>query len=307
MKGIRWLTVCAAILFAACLFCISAAARSITASGTCGAVATWALYDDGELVISGSGEMEDYTADPGTCPPWTWYTDSLSSLRIGEGITHIGNWAFYGCGFTGTLTLPDSVTSIGEYAFFGCGSLTGDLTIPGSVTTIGEWAFCDCSGFDGSLTIGNGVTTIGAGAFYQCSGIGGSVTIPSGVTSIGNHAFNGCRALTSAVFKGNAPVSFGTGVFNNCGDGFIIFYFDGKTGWRSPVWEGYDAQMLCRPGDVNGDGAVDTADYVLLARYLAGWNVMLTVPDAADYNGDGVTDGKDRYALARFLAGGGNG
>ncbi len=62
------------------------------------------------------------------------------------------------------------------------------------------------------------------------------------------------------------------------------------------------------PGDVNGDGTVDTADYILLARFLAGWpDAILTVPAAADYNGDGVVDGKDRYALARYLAGVGNG
>ncbi len=37
--------------------------RTVTASGTCGAEddnLTWALYNDGELVISGTGNMEDY-------------------------------------------------------------------------------------------------------------------------------------------------------------------------------------------------------------------------------------------------------
>ena len=40
-------------------------------------------------------------------------------------------------------TIPDGVTSIGEYAFFNCVGLTS-ITIPDSVTAIGERAFDGC-------------------------------------------------------------------------------------------------------------------------------------------------------------------
>ena len=43
----------------------------------------------------------------------------------------------------GTVVIPDGVTSIGEYAFYNCKSLTS-VTIPGSVTYIGFWAFKAC-------------------------------------------------------------------------------------------------------------------------------------------------------------------
>ena len=42
------------------------------------------------------------------------------------------------------MTIPDGVTSIGECAFFGCSSLTS-ITIPNSVRSIGDWAFENCS------------------------------------------------------------------------------------------------------------------------------------------------------------------
>ena len=120
MIGIRWLKVFAALVFIACLFCISASARSVVDSGACGASATWTLYSDGELVIGGSGAMSDYTytAGTGSSAPWMQYASQLSSLQIGADITRIGNNAFRGCsGFTGTLTLPAGMRASGASRF----------------------------------------------------------------------------------------------------------------------------------------------------------------------------------------------
>ena len=38
------------------------------------------------------------------------------------------------------VVIPDGVTSIGNEAFWGCGSLTS-ITLPDSVTSIDDWAF----------------------------------------------------------------------------------------------------------------------------------------------------------------------
>lgn len=54
-------------------------------------------------------------------------------------------------------------------------------------------------------------------------------------------------------------------------------------------------------GDTNFDGAVDTKDAVLLAQYLAKWEVEVD-SSAADCNADGVVDTKDAVLLAQFLA-----
>lgn len=60
-----------------------------------------------------------------------------------------------------------------------------------------------------------------------------------------------------------------------------------------------------KPGDVNGDGVVDTLDRMVLSRYLANWDeydeasINIT---AADVNGDGVVDTLDRMVLNRYLA-----
>ena len=208
--------------------------------GKCGDNLYWYVDENNTLTIYGTGAMYDYNNSNNNIAPWRNMGTPPTSLVLEEGITHIGNYAFYYCsGFTGDLTIPNSVTSIGKYAFYKCsgfdGSLTignsvttignyafgncsgfkGSLTIPNSVTTIGNYAFGNCSGFTGSLTIPNSVTTIGNGVFYLCSGFTGSLTIPNSVTTIGDWAFYYCSGLTNIFFYRDTNPTIGTSVFSD--------------------------------------------------------------------------------------------
>ncbi|MBQ3182177.1 MAG: phosphodiester glycosidase family protein, partial [Clostridia bacterium] len=62
------------------------------ASGTCGENATWVLYNDGRMVIGGSGVMDNYTSKDNT--PWAAYLQKIKTIEIGKDITDIGNFAF---------------------------------------------------------------------------------------------------------------------------------------------------------------------------------------------------------------------
>ena len=157
----------------------------------------------------------------------------LTSVTVGNSVTSIGSSAFYGCSGLTSVTINsnsiisktyssssnlsrifgsqvksyiigDDVTHIGDYAFYGCSGLTS-VTIPNSVTSIGCFAFYGCSGLT-SVTIPNSVTSIGSSAFYSCSGLT-SVTIPNSVTSIGDYAFKGCSGLTSVTINSNSIIS----------------------------------------------------------------------------------------------------
>ena len=181
----------------------------------------------------------------------------IKDLVIPEGVTGIGDYAFWGCDGLTSVTIPNSVTSIGYRAFSGCSDLisikvdeanqtydsrnncnaiieteTNELivgckstVIPNSVESIGDYAFHDCSGLT-SVTIPNGVTSIGEDAFSYCSGLT-SVVIGNSVTSIGWYAFYDCSGLTSVTI-GNSVTSIGESAFYNCDNLMEVYVLAGS-------------------------------------------------------------------------------
>ncbi len=67
----------------------------------------------------------------------------LTEYTIPEGVTTIGNEAFYNCGKLTAVTILEGVTTIGECAFSLCDNLLG-VSIPLSVVEIGSGAFSYC-------------------------------------------------------------------------------------------------------------------------------------------------------------------
>ena len=186
-------------------------------SGECGEYGdnvTWS-FDTSTftLTISGTGEMANYGFETWERSPlYEFYNDSITKVEIEDGVTSIGDYAFYGCSSLMSITIPDSVTSIGKSAFSGCRNLI-NITIPDSVTSIGDSAFSYCSSLM-SITIPDSVTSIGSGVFSGCSNLM-SITIPDSVTSIGSDAFSNCGGLTSITIP-DSVTSIGERAFYNC-------------------------------------------------------------------------------------------
>ncbi len=83
----------------------AAGGRSVVDSGNCGLNGDnlkWTLYDDGELVISGEGEMDWYFDDldgklgASKPAPWSKYFDRIEVITISEGVTRVGSYALVG-------------------------------------------------------------------------------------------------------------------------------------------------------------------------------------------------------------------
>jgi hypothetical protein len=200
--------------------------------GTCGENATWDLTDS-VLTISGTGDMKNYYPDNYSSTPWNSSRSSIKSVVILDGITSIGNYAFYECSNLTSVTIPNSVISIGHDAFYGCSNLTS-IEIPNSVTSIGTYAFKGCTSLlvigyvryadtylvgpvDKSLStydIKEGTKWIGENAFNGCTNLT-SMTIPNSVINIGEYAFNGCTSLTSIEIP-NSIISIGQAAFSGC-------------------------------------------------------------------------------------------
>ena len=179
--------------------------------GTCGEAVNWAFDREGTLVISGSGEMQNYSEDSEA--PWSYRHLDIKTIEIESGVTSIGDRAFEYCtSLTSTIiTIPDSVTSIGNNAFLHC-NLTS-ITIPKSVTSIGVGAFEHCK-FLTIITIPDSVTSIGDSTFAYCKSVM-RIEIPDSVTSIGEYAFSDCSSLESIEIP-NSVTSICDCAFQNC-------------------------------------------------------------------------------------------
>ena len=173
----------------------------------------WTLSDDGTLTISGSGAMADYSG--AAAVPWSRYSGSIYKVKVGPGVTSIGNYAFDGCTAMTDVSLPDGLTSIGYAAFENCTALTGELSLPKSLTSIGIQAFMNCTALSGELVIPDGVRTIAEESFRGCSGLTGTLRIPSGVSEIRSGAFAGCTGLSKLILP-NTIDKIGDHAFYEC-------------------------------------------------------------------------------------------
>ena len=133
-------------------------------SGLCGDSVRWNFTpESGVLVISGTGAMSNYQFPSISIP---WKSTSIDSLVIEEGVTEIGNYAFYYCENLRSISLPASLTRIGAFAFTGCNGIDS-LDIPASVKSIEHSAFCYCRNIQ-SLNIQSDSIDIAAFAFGFC-------------------------------------------------------------------------------------------------------------------------------------------
>ena len=136
----------------------------------------------------------------------------LTDLVIPDGITSIGQYAFYSCGSLESVTIPDGVTSIGLRAFAWCENIES-VSIPNGVTIIDQYAFEGCGNL-AEIKIPNTVTSIGVSAFQACKRLV-SVTLPDSVTTIGDRAFSECESLSKVVLSNGLKTIPGW-MFYNC-------------------------------------------------------------------------------------------
>jgi len=192
------------------------APATATGSGSCGDNATWTLTADGTLTITGTGAIRDSQKVPTSFSEnlWGGLNGYIKKVVIGNGITAIGNYAFWNCPQLTSVSIPNSVKTIGIGAFGYCGALK-EITIPNSVTSIGAEAFEHDWSLE-KVTLSSNITEISGRLFNNCISLK-SVNIPRGVKSIGELAFGTCYSLTSITIP-NTVTKIENGAFNSAFD-----------------------------------------------------------------------------------------
>ena len=234
-----------------------------------------------------------------------------TTYNIPQGITAIGNSAFFCCDSLISVAIPDSVISIGDSAFSCCKSLTS-ITIPDSVTSIGDSAFSDCDSLT-SITIPDFVTQIGVNPFVFCSSLksifvspdhpyfaviddvlfrkadktlisypegkaSSTYTIPQGIISIGDGAFFDNSSLKSITIP-DSVISIGDWAFSSCDSLTSITIPDSVTSIGVGAFEScYSLTSITIPDSVTsiGDWAFASCDSL----------TTVSIPDSVTSIGD---------------------
>ena len=161
--------------------------------------------DKGNLLLK---DYEDYYSHLSMAPK-TWTLENLIIPKTVDGkevkkISFAKGNTIRGWENIKTIVIPEGVTEIGDNAFFGCINLT-TITIPSTVSSIGFGAFAYCSGltsiivdennpfFDSRNNCNAIISKDGTGLISGCK----NTTIPNSVTDICDYAFSGCTGLTN--------------------------------------------------------------------------------------------------------------
>jgi hypothetical protein len=156
--------------------------------------------ENGTLTIYGKGDMDNYS--PASRPAWYDNASEISAIVIEDGITGIGDYAFYQLSGVTSVAIADTVTKIGDSAFSDCSGLLS-IEVPNSVISIGIGCFNMCSALT-SVVLPDGISEIKQGTFQNCYELS-IYNIPDSVTKIGAYAFYGAGNKCATAYSITIP------------------------------------------------------------------------------------------------------
>ena len=253
---------------------LKAASDASARSGNIYSGTGWNLGEtDKKLVIESDAGMADWCIAK-TSRVETFYEDKITSVEIKDGVSYIGEEAFFYCQNITSVTIPSSVTSIESGAFDLCTGLP-QITIPNSVINIEASAFYGCRQLT-EITIPN-ITNIKASTFGSCKGLK-TITIPNSVTSIGECAFSHCSGAETITIP-NSVTSIGEGAFSYCSGVETITIPNSVTSMGDGVLMGCDALKDVKlPNDITSIGKETFSQCINLTS--------ITIPDSVTSIGE---------------------
>lgn len=222
----KFISLFVAFAIALNFICVQVAAEDETESGDYidiygTKVFSWTL-SGGNLVISpyGGGLPMPNFESPDEVP-WAHLRDRITSVE--NGLSTIGDYAFYGCtALTSLPRLPSPADggdgTVGKYAFAGCTSLT-EVRFSRLTAFIDDGAFEGCTGLTDVSAFGITGLELGNGVFKDCTALT-NVDFPMGTStegtlaSMGEGTFENCTSLTNVNIENLSAIEMHT--FKNC-------------------------------------------------------------------------------------------
>lgn len=128
-----------------------------------------------------------------TIPQYIFFRSPYQRIILPDNLTAIENGAFSGAQIT-TVDIPEGVTSIGDYAFYGCTHLTS-VSLPSTLRHIGKGAFAGCTALLALDLSETAVTDIPDRCFAGSAQLE-HLRLPHAIRSVGSQAFSGTRIKT---------------------------------------------------------------------------------------------------------------
>lgn len=140
------------------------------------------------------------------------FTD-INTLALYNGLTEIGEGAFYQCRKLQKITLPPSVKFIEAGAFRHCADLE-EIEIPDGIENLGEIAFLDCKKLK-KFIVPKTITRLSRSLFMRCESLQ-NIELHDKITHLEEGAFAECKSLSSIIIP-KSVISIGINAFTESG------------------------------------------------------------------------------------------
>ena len=245
------------------------------------------LENDDEFMIVGDGVLIKSSYNPNSA-------NEAGTLDLsGLGIKSIGNSCFanisaagidqsYGYSYCPNIyhvIIPEGVTSVGDGAFYCCFNIV-DVSLPSTLVSVGSEAFYGQIYSNAAVSFEKctSLETIGANAFFGCYGID-DVTLPDTIKYIGEDAFTQTKANFD--FMEKAAQTGENNVFKTVGDNVLLWTYVSKDATEIVIPDGikYVSGGAC----IGWDGTIVYEDFEKEAQ-----NELIKVRNRISYNITGV-------------------
>ncbi len=181
----------------------------LKSTGSCGENAYYTLTNEGEMNVWGTGSIQSFEVVAGT--NWRpWKNNDVTTLKINEGITVIGNNSFAYLTELREITIDGNI-GVGYAGFRECGKLE-NLYINGKITGVDTYGFMNCKALK-HIDLSK-CDYIGPNAFFGCENID-KIVLMSGLYKIYYYSFCGCRNVQEIVVP-ESVTEIGECAFKDC-------------------------------------------------------------------------------------------